>query len=285
MRASTVALRALLDSQQLLRANLFTFTLVNGTAYTWTDADIDVIANGITYSSTGPSISGAKYRLVRGLQVDTLDLRVLAKPSETIAGVPWSVAARSGALDGATVRIDKAFLASWTSPAESINIFTGNISECGSGEQDVTLKVVSDADRLNTKVPRLQFQPGCMRTLYDTGCGVSRAAFMATGSVTGSITRAAFGSNLGQPDAYYALGYLVFVSGANSGVRRSVKAYTHAGGRIELSYPLAFDLAIGDQFQVFAGCDKSRSTNGCAKFNNLDNFKGTPFIPAPEVMA
>lgn len=284
MRAANDALRALLESQQLLRANLFTFTLSGGVAYFWTDAEIDVVAAGITYLSSGPSISGAKYKLVRGLQVDTLDLQVLSQPDELIAGVPWGMAARSGALDGATVKIDKAFFAEWGSAAESINIFTGSISECSVAEMGVTIKVVSDAERLNTKVPRLQFQAGCMHTLYDVGCSVTKPSYTGQGIVVGGITRTAFDSTLTLPDGYFSLGYLVFLGGNNSGVKRSIKGYSRAGGHIELSYPLSFDLSLNDSFQIYAGCDKSRGANGCAKFNNLANFKGTPFIPVPEAM-
>lgn len=281
MKARTPALQSLLDSGQYCKCNLFTFTLITGQIYRWTDADIDVVSAGLIYSSTGPSISGAHFHLSRGLQVDVLTLRVLSKSSDLIGAVPWSVAARSGALDGALVRIDKAFLSAWGSPAESLNFFTGRIRDAKDMEIDIEITVSSDDDQLNAPIPKLSFQPGCVRTLYESGCTVARAAFRKTGNVTGVQNRVRLSIGLSDPDGFYALGAITFNTGLNSGVRRSIKS--HAGGVIELSNPLVFDLAVGDAFSIVAGCDKTSAM--CAnKFNNLPNFKGTPYVPKPETM-
>ena len=78
---------------------------------------------------------------------------------------------------------------------------------------------------------------------------------------------------------YFELGTLVFTSGENEGVSRSIKSY--APGVINFVFPLPFDPASGDTFTVYPGCDKQMSTCG-AKFNNLANFGGEPFIPVPE---
>jgi uncharacterized phage protein (TIGR02218 family) len=281
MRDATPRLQAILASAMFVKCNLFTMTLSNGMAYYWTDADVDIVANNQVYDSHGPDIQGAKYSLVRGMQVSTLDLLVLVKPTDLIAGVPWFLAARSGALKNAEVVIDKAFMPAWGEPAETLGIFKGYVNESSDGDQEVTLTVVSDSNRLNTQVPRAIFQAGCMRTLYDAGCGVSRAAYTMNSTVQSAPNRYSFTSGLGQSDDYFSLGELIFSSGANSGVRRSVKSYK--AGVIELSYPLVFDLAPGDTFLVRAGCDRTRGANGCAKFANEANFKGTPYIPPPEV--
>lgn len=282
MKTVSAALQALLDSQQFYKCKLFTFTLITGQVYYWTDADIDVVAYSQVYSSTGPSISGAQFHMQRGLQVDSFTLKVLASATDLIAGVSWSTAARSGALDGATVKIDKAFLPAWGSPAESVNFFTGTVSGTADGEQITELTVVSDDEKLNGVIPKLTCQPGCVRTLYDAGCTLSRVNFQSTGTVTGITSRAKFATGLSAADGYFALGAITFTSGANGSVRRSVKSYV--GGVIELSNPLVFDLALGDTFLVYAGCDHTLGANGCAKFNNTPNFKATPFVPKPETM-
>jgi uncharacterized phage protein (TIGR02218 family) len=281
MRNASPRLQGILDSAMFVKCNLFTMTLSSGLAYYWTDADVDILANGRLYDSSGPSIQGAKYTLVRGMQVSTLDLQVLVAPTDLIAGVPWFLAARSGALKNADILIEKAFMPAWGEPAETLSVFRGYVNESNDGEQEVVLSVVSDSNRLNTQVPRLVFQAGCMRTLYDAGCGVSRDAFTAHSAVAVSPNRYSFSSGLAQPDGHFALGELIFTSGQNSGVRRSVKSYV--AGAIELSYPLVLDLAPGDAFLVRAGCDRTRGANGCAKFANEANFKGTPYIPPPEV--
>ena len=238
-------------------------------------------AYGQVYSSNGPSISGAHFHLQRGLQVDTLTLNVMALPTDLLGGVTWDIAARSGALDGTIIKIDKAFLPGWGSPAESLNFFFGKVKSPKVGELIVTLTVVSDDDFLNTPIPKLSFQPGCVRDVYGPGCTVVRAAYQRVGNVGAIVNRIKFVSGLPDPDGWYALGSVTFNSGQNSGVRRSIKSFV--GGVIELSNPLVFDLATGDAFIIVAGCDKT-TTMCAAKFNNLPNYKGTPFVPKPETM-
>lgn len=283
MRTSTVGFQNLLNSQKFLECNLFNFTLITGQQYYWTDSDVDVTFNGRTYLSTGPSISGVKYKLMRGLQVDTMDLTVLAKQSDLIGGVTWNVAAMSGALDGTKVSIEYALLPAWGSPAEAINIFKGQVSDVKKGDIDFTVAVLSDADKLNTKIPKIVFQPGCVRTLYSPGCTVIRANFSANGIVNSVTNRVSFQTNLPHPAGYFSLGAITFLSGLNAGVRRSVKIF--ANGAVTLSFPLAMDLAPGDAFTISAGCDHSRDgANGCPKFANQANYKGTPFVPMPEAI-
>lgn len=286
MRTSTPELRALLAGNQFVKCNLFTLTLISGFQYFWTDADVDVVvrASGQVFSSTGPSISGVQYKLVRGLQVDNYDLTVLVKDADTVAGVPWPVAVRSGALDGATMLVEKAFLPGWGQPAETLQIFEGEVVSPAYADLVVTLTVKSDADKLNTLVPRLMFQPSCVHTLFDAGCTVSKAAYTFTGSITQLSSQSAFFTNMAQADDYFSRGRLLFTSGANTGVRRAIKTYAHEQGRVELSFPLIEPVAVGDSFTITAGCDKTQGVNGCAKFNNLPNFKATPYIPKPETI-
>ena len=281
MKARTPALQAMLDSGIYYKCNLFTVTLITGQIYYWTDADIDVTCYGQVYSSSGPSITGAHFHLQRGLQVDTLTLNVLPQQTDLLGGVTWDVAARSGALDGTIFKIDKAFLPAWGSPAESLNYFVGKVTSPQVGELIIALTIVSDDDYLNTPTPRLTFQPGCVRDIYDQGCTVARAAYQKTGSVGAIINRVKFASGLPDPDGWYALGSITFNSGQNSGVRRSIKSFI--GGQVELSNPLVFDLATGDAFTIVAGCDKT-TVMCAAKFNNMANYKGTPFVPKPETM-
>ena len=281
MKARSANLQAMLDSGLYVKCNLFTVTMITGQVFYWTDADIDVTVYGQVYSSTGPSIKGAHFHLQRGLQVDTLTLNVLALPTDLLGGVTWDVAARSGALYGMIIKIDKAFLPAWGSPGESLNFFVGKVTAAQVGELLVTLTVVSDDDFLNTPIPLLTFQPGCVRDLYSAGCGVARSSYKRSSNVAAVVNRIKFMTPLPDPDGFYALGAVTFISGQNSGVRRSIKSYT--GQQVELSSPLVFDLAPGDAFTIVAGCDKTQSMCS-AKYNNLANYKGTPFVPKPETM-
>ena len=59
---------------------------------------------------------------------------------------------------------------------------------------------------------------------------------------------------------------------------------TNGSGIFVLTQPLPYAPAAGDNFTVYPGCDKSQRT--CQlKFNNLANFAGFPYVPAPETAA
>lgn len=281
MKTLSDNLKAILQQTAVVRCYLYTITFATGQILRLTDAGMDVSVGGQLYSSAGPSISGAKFRQQRGVVTDRVTLSVLASSADLVSGQTWSVAARSGALDGAKVSIAVAFAKDFSSPAEALQYFSGRIADVRDGEIELQIDVVSDDEVLEQPIPRLAFQPGCQRTLFDAGCGVSRAGFQKTGAVTGVVNRAQFNVALSDPDDFYTMGTLLFLSGANAGVKKSVKLYSN--GTIVLSSPVGFDIKVGDGFRIQAGCDKSQAM--CQnKFNNVINFKAFPYIPKPETM-
>lgn len=82
-------------------------------------------------------------------------------------------------------------------------------------------------------------------------------------------------------DGYFNYGKLKFVNGQNDNLFMEVKNYTQATGTFELFLPMAFQVEVGDQFQVFAGCDR-RLTTCKNKFQNHINFQGFPYIPGQD---
>ena len=306
MRESTQRLRQILTNPNFVSCHLYTFTLMTGEWGMLTDADVDIVAHGRIYDSTGPCISGARMELVRGLQVSHCQLTVLYKPGDHIAGIPWSIARHTGALDHATVRIDKAIMPDWDAPAETVMVFQGTVGTIEDGEQSLQLRVVSDANRLTATLPKLVFQPGCQRTLFAPGCDADRQTASAHGIVMGigndainqgndqsgtllqgrESSSAEFATTLSAHDYYFNLGVVHFTSGLNTGVRRSVRNYRKQQGWITLTYPLEFSPIAGDHFIVRAGCDKTRGKEGCGKFfpdsQVIHKFKGMPYVPPPE---
>ena len=51
--------------------------------------------------------------------------------------------------------------------------------------------------------------------------------------------------------------------------------------QITLVLPMGSDIAVGDSFNIIAGCDKTVSI--CSeRFNNIINFRGFPDIPGTD---
>ncbi len=79
---------------------------------------------------------------------------------------------------------------------------------------------------------------------------------------------------------WFARGLATFTNGVNAGRAVEVKRHDLTAGvaTIELWQELPAAPAIGDLFQITAGCDKHLAT--CrAKFNNVANHRGFPHMP------
>jgi uncharacterized phage protein (TIGR02218 family) len=289
MKTHTPELISLLnDSSQFIMADLYTIALVTGDVLRYTSADIDITHAGETYSARGPLIRRGTVRTVLGLEVDKLDMTINPRvqgtalaAAHTLGGQPFIAAALSGALDGATVKLQRAFMSSWAQPPVGVVVlFVGRVSDVSGSRASLSVDVKSNLELLNTKLPRNVYQASCLHTLYDGGCAVNKAARTVSGTVTGTNgTGQWLQSGLGQSSSWFDQGVLTFGSGANAGVQRTVKAF--AAGQFWFALPLPYAPSVGDTFSVYPGCDKTQGT--CSgKFNNLPRFRGFPYIPVPE---
>lgn len=283
MKTADPALVTLLSTaREFFMADLYTFTLVDGTVLRYTSADIDITASARTFSHSGPLIKRSRTRVALGTSVDQLDLDISADASTLLSGLPWLQAITNGALDGAVVDLERAFAATpGGAIVGTVVLFSGRVSDTTTDSITAKVTVRSFMELLNTPLPRNLYQPPCGYSLYDTGCGVSRAAFAAFSAVASGSTRQVLNCALGNAAGYFDIGELVFTGGQNLGVTRTVKTY--APGVVNLAYPLPKPVTVGDTFTIYPGCDK-RLTTCDTKFGNKARFRATPFVPAPETV-
>lgn len=284
MRAAPPELVAYLAAQRsqhdapLLMADCFTFTLRTGTILTYTNADVPIALGGYVFAADSVLVDGLQFKCAMGLDVDEQHVTLAARPTDTIAGVPFLVALHRGVFDGCEVQRERAFLSAWTAPPiGSVILFKGRVASINSiGRTSAEITVASDLLLLDIAMPRNLYQPTCVHTLYDSGCGLVKSAYGAQGSVGAGASATTI--SWGGASPIYVQGTLVFTSGANAGVSANVKAA--GASTLTLSYPLAAAPAAGDTFTVYQGCDHTRAT--CqAKFSNLANFRGFPYVPPP----
>lgn len=287
MKTATAALISLLaDNREYRMSELLTITTVGGEILRYSSGDQRVTWGGNDYLITGPIFKRGAIRTVRGLAVDTMDLTIqTTDPTHLLNGMPFIKAAASGALDGATVKVERAFFSAWDAPVVgTLVLFLGRVSSLGDiSRYSVEVNVASDLELLNVRVPRNVYTPNCSLNVYSSPCGVNKASFTVTGTVEDVLaSRVKFDSGLTQAAEYFDLGVLTFTSGANAGLSRTVKNYA-AGGIFEFALPWTFNLAVGDTFSVYPGCDKTKAT--CtSRFSNVIRFRGFPYIPAPETI-
>jgi uncharacterized phage protein (TIGR02218 family) len=298
--ASPGALVTLINSGVFAQAHLYTIRLFGSLGVLrFTDADRDIAYGGNVWSCRGIHIdqknSKATGHWKRGLDVDNWVIVIAPRNVDPVTGAafpdkigstPWIAAARGGALDGADVQVDRAFLASWpqpyttvTVPVGVLTIFAGRPAEVDTTDTLVVVTLNDYRELLLQKMPRNVYQAGCRHTLYDVGCTLNAAAFAVSGSVGSGSTQAVINTAAPVTSAgsgTFALGKMVMASGFNAGFSRTISQWS-APSLISLLNPFPFVVAPGDTFTVYPGCDRSLTT--CGAFSNLPNFGGEPFTP------
>lgn len=277
MRSISSPMAALFASGEFIMADLYEFQTLDGLVLRWTDADALISAGGVAYQ-VGPTLRRNRIRLTVGLEVDTLEIEGQSA-NPVASGMTFQAAARAGLFDGAKVTVRRAIMGTFgDTSAGTLPIFSGRVADVDVAAARATLQVRSDLDLLTTKLPRALYQAQCTHTVYDAGCGKSKAAMtQAKTAQAGSTATRVLAS--GATAGYWDQGVMAFTSGALAGTRRSIKR-SDGSAFIPLS-PLPAAPAAGDAFTVYPGCDRSKSACS-AKFNNLSRFRGCPYIPQPE---
>ena len=289
MKAASPALQAILSSGVAHRRDLYTITLAGSAGtFRFSSGEIPITVGGQTFG-TQLLIKRGSTRQKAGLEVQALDLEMAPQFDHpdgelNLNGVPFLQAVNAGALDGARVLLEKAFLSSLddTSPG-TLAWFQGRVAAAHAGGQVARVVVHSDLELLNTAMPRHVYQAGCLHTLYGPSCGLTRSVFELAGTVASGATVLSIPSNLTNADGYFDLGIVRFTSGVNNGIPRVVRSYLNASGQLRLVAPLPSVPAAGDQFVVAPGCDKRQATCS-SKFSNLARFRGYPYVPVPETL-
>jgi len=264
-----------------IKGDLYTITLVSGEILRWADFDSDIThpVSGYVYSCTGPALSRGRTRIVLGLQVDTLDLSIFPRETDTLAGEPLLTAAAAGALDRARLVLEHVFLNADGTAVGVVNLFVGRFADLQLSRTEIKVGVNSDLEALAIQLPRNLYQAGCVHTLFDSGCGLDKASWGVAGTVSAGVTASSLPCSLAQAAGWFTRGTVRFIGGDLVGVSRTIKAYSP--GFVTLFSPLPAVPDVGDLFIATPGCNKLQST--CSgKFNNLANFRGCPYIPEPE---
>jgi hypothetical protein len=308
----------------VILCDLYTFALAgsinNGTPLLYTTADIDIevaYASGTPLVKTGAPLAAAPIasgttvyssKLVYfdqlqnkayghwkiGLDVDTWQVICTPSPQARIGSQPFLAALRAGALDGAVVAVDRAFIdnrggtayAATAAPLGVVNVFTGRVAEVDLGRSNAIISVNSHLELLNQNMPRNLYQAGCRWTLFGAGCNLNAASFAVAATVAGAPAPNSnrLSVNLSEPSGSgtYALGQVVATGGNNAGFSRSIRSWSPGSpATLTLMSPFPFAFLAGDALTAYPGCDKQGNT--CIAFGNLANFGGMPFIPAPEM--
>jgi uncharacterized phage protein (TIGR02218 family) len=280
MKPASPALMALLaGSEQFIMADLYTFTLVGGSVLRYSAAPTALTANGQTFA-LGPKFERSKTKIVIGVQVDELAVKVYPGPTDLIGDLPFLEAAWQGQLDGALLQLDRAFMPVYgdTTPG-TVVLFTGRISDIDCSRTGIDIKCRSHLELLNIQMPRRLWQASCTHVFGGPMCRFNRSSLAVTFSAGAGSTPTVI-TNAPSSTTPFLLGTITGVAGANTGYSRTIAGFV-SGATVSVKLAFLSPIAAGDQFQLLPGCDRTIAT--CMNvFNNAANFGGCPYIPTPE---
>ncbi|MEM9750577.1 MAG: DUF2163 domain-containing protein [Pseudomonadota bacterium] len=279
MRTIPAALAAHLATGATTLCQCWKIVRADGATLGFTDHDVDVSFDGVTFEAeTG--LGASAQETSEGLAIDNMSV-VGALSAASLNEQDLA----AGRFDGAAVEL---WRVNWLDPAERLLLRAGTLGEVARGGVGFTAEVRGLAHHLDQTVGRV-YQHTCDANVGDARCGVdlNAAAYRGVGAVASATDDRTFSvSGLSAfAAAWFARGRLTWTSGANAGRVADVKAHSVSGATvsIELWTPMAATVSAGDGFAVTAGCDKRADT--CkAKFANLLNFRGFPFMPGNDYL-
>ena len=280
MRDIPTALQEALDGGATTLARCWLVTRRDGVALGFTDHDRALSIDGQTFEPES-GFTASAIEVSTGLSVDTHSVSGALRSSQiTEADI------QKGLYDAAEVEL---YLADWRDTTLKLLLSRGRIGEIRRSGQSFQAEIVGLADALSQPVGR-SYLHSCSCRLGDAECGID----LSDPSLHGIGTVIALGDGRqitadGLPSfesGVFAGGLLSWTSGQNAGLQSQVRTHLTAEAEsfIELWVTPALDVAIGDQFSITAGCNKTAEM--CAGvFDNLENFRGFPHIPGDDVAA
>lgn len=270
----------------------------------WKIARTDGAVLGFTSHDRPLMIDGVVYTPANGFTASALasDTEMAAADAEMLGAIDAdeirAADLLAGLYDHAEVEL---FLVDWSDLSIPKTVLRrGTIGTISQSDAAFTAELRGLAQRIQQPVID-SYSPECRVDLFSPECGIDREAFQVFGNVSavtdgtlGAVAdnRVLFTSDLTQEDGWFDYGEILWLTGANAGRMTEIRTWTAPAigpdgapipGRIELWEPMGRDIAMGDSFRIWPGCDK-RLVTCRTKFANVINFRGEPHVPGTDAM-
>lgn len=247
-----------------------------GLGFTTHDRDLEI--GGLTYRAA-PGMLPSAIAQDAGLAVDSLDVSG-ALTSDAITAPDLD----AGRWDGARVKV---FAVDWERPEEpSIALARGELGAVSVRQGGFEAELRGPTAVLDGPVCEAT-SPECRAELGDKRCRVDLAGRTMRATVTSCDVDGVAGiegpsTSSGQADlARFAFGRLLWLDGANSGLRSGILSAD--AGSLRLRQPPPFAVPAGTAVELSEGCDKRLET--CRdRFANAVNFRGEPHLPGNDLL-
>ena len=246
---------------------------LDGQVFGFTSLDRNLVIDGLTYLAAS-GFMASNMAASADLAVQNMDL----------SGVLDSAAITEqdlieGRWDGAFVEVFEVNHADLT--MGKMILCSGTLGNVTAGTISFTAEMRGLSQQMQQPVGEV-YTAACATDFGSARCGLSIASYTFAATVTTiSATenaRSFSASALGQASDYFGGGYVVWLTGANAGLRMEVRSFLTTA--IMLVLPMPNAIALGDTFDIVVGCRK-RKVDCKTKFasNNIVNFRGFPDVP------
>ena len=165
---------------------------------------------------------------------------------------------------------------------EKVSIFNGYIANI-SYQNNIFIANIKNKTLLLEKIIGDTYSPLCRCCFCDKKCGLNKDNYTIKGVISEIINQLEFNTNtekiINKDNNYFTNGIIKMINGKNNGITTEVKKSVN--NYIGLKFKFPFEINVGDQFEIIAGCDKEFYTC-CSKFDNAINFRGEPNLPRSE---
>ena len=256
-------------------------------AFCWRIERRDGVAIGLTSHDRDLEIGGLIYRAAPGMTPAAVRSGITLEGEDSdVAGALSSDAISeadlaAGRWDGAALELR---LTQWEAPGETwLLLARGEIGAVSRKGREFSAELIGAAAVLGAPVAP-STTPDCRARLGDKACRVDMAGrrrIVAVTSVAGARV-AVDGLEMGGLAAgAYAFGTLRWMTGANAGLTQAI--LDNDGAELTLADPPGFAVAAGTLALLTEGCDRQAATCS-ARFGNIANFRGEPFLPGMDLL-
>ena len=274
MKPISEALLAHLSGEVTSLTTCWKLSRRDGAVLGFTSHDRDIVFGGVTYTASNGFVPSAVVSNAE-LSVDNMEIHGIIDGE-----VMLEADIKAGIYDYAAIEI---FMVNFMDLSQGrLDLRNGWLGEVKYGNGRFSAEVRGLMQAMSQVIGEL-YSPSCRAKLGDSRCGLDIVDFTVTGSVSVVTSNQIFEDAAREEDAgYFTMGKITFTSGNNAGISMEVKEYG-VGGVVILVFPMAYELQVGDEYTMQAGCDKSFAT--CiARFSNAVNFRGEPHVPGVDAM-
>lgn len=161
-----------------------------------------------------------------------------------------------------------------------VNMYQGTFGTITLSDQKTAQVEIIPSDSFinGVSIGNEKYSQTCRANLGDSRCTIDIQALKVSFVVTSASGGSLVADELDQDNAHWALGFVKWTTGQNVGKTTLVTSSDKASKSLFLASPPFFAIQVGDEGDVFPGCDKLRKT--CKeKFDNVLNLRAEPDVP------